>query len=210
MARNSDTQERLIEAASGLWHARSYADVGVNEICEVADVRKGSFYHFFSSKQELAVAVIDRHWSEAYETVLLPALAAGETPLAQLQQLTIGIAGEVGRLTDEFGLMPGCPFGNLAGELSTIDGPVRERLERLFESQRAVLQDLLDRAVAAGELPESTDTDEAARAMLAYIEGVLLMSKNANDASIVAAAAAAGPPAGGARHARRDRLGLIP
>ena len=77
------------------------------------------------------------------------------------------------------------PVRNLAGELSTIDGPVRERLERLFESQRAVLQDLLDRAVAAGELPEATDTDEAARAMLAYIEGVLLMSKNANDASLV-------------------------
>ena len=115
----------------------------------------------------------------------MPALAAGETPMAQLQELTIGIAGEVDRLTEEFGLMPGCPFGNLAVELSTIDGPVRERLERLFESQRALLQDLLDRAVAAGELPEATDTDEAARAMLAYIEGVLLMSKNANDASIV-------------------------
>ena len=64
MGRNVDTQERLVEAAAGLWHARSYADVGVNEICEVADVRKGSFYHFFASKQELAVAVIDRHWRD--------------------------------------------------------------------------------------------------------------------------------------------------
>ena len=131
------------------------------------------------------MAVIDRHWNEAYTAVLLPALAAGETPMAQLQQLTIGIAGQVGRFTDELGLMPGCPFGNLASELSTIDPAVRERLERLFETQRAVLQDLLDRAVAAGELPEGTDTEEAARAMLAYIEGVLLMSKNANDAGIV-------------------------
>jgi TetR/AcrR family transcriptional repressor of nem operon len=184
VARSNDTEERLVVAAAGLWHARSYADVGVSEICDVADVRKGSFYHFFSSKQDLAVAVIDRHWREAYETVLLPALAAGETPMAQLQQLTIGIAGEVSRLTDEFGLMPGCPFGNLASELSTTDGPVRERLERLFEGQRGVLQDLLDGAVAAGELPEVTDTDEAARAMHAYIEGVLLVSKSANDASI--------------------------
>ena len=185
MARNTDTQERLVEAAGLLWHSRSYADVGVSEICEVADVRKGSFYHFFSSKQDLAVAVIDRHWKADYETILVPALATGDTPLAQLQQLMVGIVGEVGRLTHDLGFMPGCPFGNLAGELSTIDGAVRERLERLFDSQRAALQDLLDRAVSAGELPETTDTDEAARAMLAYIEGVLLMSKNANDASIV-------------------------
>jgi TetR/AcrR family transcriptional repressor of nem operon len=182
--RNIDTRERLIEAAASLWHARSYGDVGVNEICEVADVRKGSFYHFFSSKQELAVAVIDRHWREAYETVLMPALAAGETPMAQLRELTVGVAGQMGRFTDELGLMPGCPFGNLASELSTIEGPVRERLQRLFESQHEVLQGLLDAAVEAGELPEDTDTAEAARAMHAYAEGVLLVSKNANDVTI--------------------------
>jgi len=179
-----DTQERLITTAAGLWHARSYADVGVNEICVAADVRKGSFYHFFSSKQELAVAVIDRHWREAYENVVMPALAAGATPMGQLQELTIGIADEVDRLTEELGVVPGCPFGNLAVELSTIDGAVRERLERLFESQKELLRELLDGAVAAGELPQSTDTVDAARAMHAYIEGVLLVSKNANDASI--------------------------
>ena len=184
MTRSNDTEERLIEAASGLWHARSYADVGVNEICDVADVRKGSFYHFFSSKQELAVAVIDRHWRDATEAVVMPALAAGGTPLAQIQEITVGIAGQMGRYTEELGLMPGCPFGNLASELSTTDGPVRERLKRLFQTQQDLLVQLLDGAVAAGELPEATDTGEAARAMQAYIEGVLLMSKNANDVSV--------------------------
>ncbi len=184
MARRGDTQQRLVEAASNLWHARSYGDVGVSEICEVADVRKGSFYHFFPSKQELAVAVIDRHWRDAYEHVVMPALTAGATPMAQLQELTIGIADEVDRLTEELGVVPGCPFGNLAVELSTIDGTVRERLERLFADQQEVLRGLLDGAVAAGELPDGTDTADAARAMHAYIEGVLLVSKNANDASI--------------------------
>lgn len=184
MTPGTDTRERLITTAAGLWHARSYADVGVNEICEAADVRKGSFYHFFPSKQELAVAVIDRQWREAQEHVVTPALAAGGTPMAQLRRIVVGIAEDVERLTDEIGVVPGCPFGNLAVELSTIDGAVRERLEQLFEGQQEMLRRLLDRAVEAGELPAGTDTADAARAMHAYIEGVLLVSKNANDPSI--------------------------
>lgn len=184
MTPGTDTRERLIATAAALWHVRSYADVGVSEICAAADVRKGSFYHFFASKQELAVAVIDRHWREAVENVVTPALAAGATPMERLQELTIGVAGQVERLTDELGVVPGCPFGNLAVELSTIEGAVRDRLERLFEGQRELLQRLLDDAVAAGELPAATDTADASRAMHAYIEGVLLVSKNANDASI--------------------------
>lgn len=179
----TSTRERLIATAAGLWHVRSYADVGVSEICAAADVRKGSFYHFFSSKQELAVAVIDRHWEEAYVNVVGPALRAG-SPMEQLQRLTIGIADEVERLTDELGVVPGCPFGNLAVELSTIDGAVRDRLESLFHDQREMLRRLLEGAVEAGELPAATDAAGAAAAMHAYIEGVLLVSKNANDASI--------------------------
>ena len=42
MARRRDTQERLVETAADLWHARSYGDVGVSEICEAADVRISS------------------------------------------------------------------------------------------------------------------------------------------------------------------------
>lgn len=186
MPRSNDTRDRLVEAASGLWHSRSYADVGVSEICAVADVRKGSFYHFFASKQELAVAVIDRHWEESYEAIVVPAMAADETPLGRVRLITVLIAEEVSRLAERYGVVPGCPFGNLAVELSTIDDDVRERLERLFDDQRRVLQALLDGAVAAGEIPPGTDTAEAARAMNAYIEGVLLMSKNANDVSMVA------------------------
>ena len=62
MGRTSDARERLIEAAGDLWHRRSYTDVGVGEICAEAGVQKGSFYHFFPSKQDLALAVIDDRW----------------------------------------------------------------------------------------------------------------------------------------------------
>lgn len=184
MQRPNDTEKRLIAAARRLWHTRSYGDVGVSEICEAADVRKGSFYHYFPAKHDLALAVIDDHWREAYENVVLPTRAAGGTPLEQLENILVRIGMTVRALTQELGVVPGCPFGNLAVELSTIDPSVRDRLQRLFADQQAVLQALLDDAVAAGELPPETDTAEVARAMDAYIEGVLALSKNANDAGL--------------------------
>ena len=55
------TRDRLIRTAARLFLARSYASVGVNEICAEATVQKGSFYHYFPSKSDLAVAVIDYH-----------------------------------------------------------------------------------------------------------------------------------------------------
>ncbi len=181
MAPPSDTEQRLVEAARRLWHMRSYGDVGVNEICEAADVRKGSFYHYFPGKHDLAIAVIDDHWREAYETVVLPTRADGGTPLEQLDQLVVRIGLEIRRMTEELGVVPGCPFGNLAVELSTIDPQIRDRLARLFADQQAVLKGLLDDAVAAGELAPETDTAEVAGAMNAYIEGVLALAKTANE-----------------------------
>jgi len=48
-----DTYDRILLAARELIHARSYAEVGVAAICDQAQVKKGSFYHFFPSKQAL-------------------------------------------------------------------------------------------------------------------------------------------------------------
>jgi len=59
MGRTSDTRERLLEAAIDLLWASSFGAVSVDQICEGAGVKKGSFYHFFESKIDLAIAAYD-------------------------------------------------------------------------------------------------------------------------------------------------------
>ena len=83
------------------------------------------------------------------------------------------------------GVTPGCSFGNLAVELSCVDEVLRERLERLFEEWAGLLRIALDDAVAAGDIPP-TDTDRAARALVAYVEGLSVMVKTADDPAAVA------------------------
>ncbi|MBW8705889.1 HTH-type transcriptional repressor NemR [Streptomyces sp. MBT84] len=66
MGRTSDAKERILTAAQSLIEQRGYSALGVAEICKAAGVPKGSFYYFFDSKEELALAVLDEHWAGQY------------------------------------------------------------------------------------------------------------------------------------------------
>ena len=84
MAKGADTRRRILDSARDLFHARSYHDVGVQQICLQAGVQKGSFYYFFASKQGLALEVLDGMWLEEERQVLAVAYAAGLAPLARI------------------------------------------------------------------------------------------------------------------------------
>src|SRR5919198_695061 len=64
MGRVSDAKERLMDALSELIWVGSYGSTTIDQICEKAGVKKGSFYHFFDSKADLAVAEIDANWEK--------------------------------------------------------------------------------------------------------------------------------------------------
>lgn len=184
MNQELDTRQRIIASARDLIYSRSYADVGVAEICERAAVKKGSFYHFFPSKQELSLAIIDDLRVVMEDRVLIPAFARDLTPLHRLQRFVDnlyefqrGTAATAGRLL-------GCPFGNLALELATRDELIRHKLEAVFAGIQARFENVLTEAVAAGEIGE-IDISATAQAMLAYIEGILMMAKTANDPDVI-------------------------
>jgi TetR/AcrR family transcriptional regulator, transcriptional repressor for nem operon len=181
VGRHSDARERIIDAAGELWHARSYADVGVSEICEHAKVQKGSFYHFFSSKQDLGLAVIDERWRRIGVGEMAPILTGPQPPLERLAlYLERGLASQI-ELKEATGATVGCCFGNLAVELATVDPVLRDRLSQAFDDWAALLQETLDDAVATGDLPPEIDTWQAARAILAFIEGLGVVIKTKDD-----------------------------
>jgi AcrR family transcriptional regulator len=57
--RSEETRARIIEAAIKLFSARGYNAASVDDICEVAGISKGAFYHHFESKQALFLALLD-------------------------------------------------------------------------------------------------------------------------------------------------------
>ena len=110
----TDTQQRILDAARELIYARSYADVGVAEICESAGVQKGSFYHFFPSKRDLTLAVLDAQYVSFKEHLLDRAFATDVAPLARLERFAKFVYEFQKQIAQATGRVLGCPVGNLA------------------------------------------------------------------------------------------------
>src|SRR5271157_5410933 len=79
-----DSKLRLLETAHGLIWRQSYGSVGVDQICEQSRVKKGSFYHFFRSKSELAVAAYEYYWEQRSRLTLDGIFSAQTPPLERL------------------------------------------------------------------------------------------------------------------------------
>ena len=184
MGRTSDAKERLIQAAMDLFYTRTYANVGVQELCNHARVKKGSFYHFFETKQDLALASLDRWWAFAKETTWDVAFADDVPPLKRISRFFELVYAQNCDMVEQNGHLCGCPFGNLAVELCAQEAAIREKMRQIYDDIVQRLQQTLDEAVAAGELAPM-DTREAALALWAYCEGILMLAKARQDLDLL-------------------------
>lgn len=185
MGRSSDARARLIESGMELIFARSYQAVSVEEVCEHADVRRGSFHYFFRTKQALALAVVEEHWRRAQEQVLQGAFAEELPPLERIARYVEAVHA-FQRLSKQItGQMPGCQFGNLVCELGTQDETLRLRIEAVFAGAARFIQGAVQDAVAQGQLPQDADPAATAEAILAFVEGMLVLGKASNDPELI-------------------------
>jgi TetR/AcrR family transcriptional repressor of nem operon len=179
MGRTSDAREKILDAAQTLVELRGYSAIGVAEICKAADVPKGSFYYFFESKEALALTVIEDHWT-ALRSDWERTLRGDAPPLQRLQQLLEAIEAEQCDGRHNTGTVAGCLFGNLTLELSNQTETIRERLQEVFDQQVDLIEQVVAEAAKLGEA-DVADTREAARSIVAQLEGQVLFAKLYND-----------------------------
>ena len=185
MGRTSDAKERLIDTAVGLIRARGYASVSVDDLCRDADVRKGSFYHFFPSKRDLALAALESWWEATRTELLEPAFQPDVPPLQRIERAFQRAVTQQHRTQECTGRFLGCPFGNLAVEMSAQDEVMREKLGATFKRFAGFFEQALTEAVSRGDVPASLKPGETAQALVAYLYGIILASKTANDVRLM-------------------------
>jgi len=175
----SSTRQRLLDAALSLVWGNSYGSVGVDEICQLADVKKGSFYHAFKSKSDLATAAFEYYWEQKrphYDQLFSPLLP----PLERLNGYCKLIVDDQKQKHKLGGKVLGCPFNSVGCELSTQDENVRQKARelsnRVVKYIESAVRDLMEEG-----LIEVADAAELAKEIYAYSAGVVTQAKIDND-----------------------------
>ncbi len=181
----TEPRNRLIEAAADLFHARSYGTVGIQDVCDRAEVRRGSFYYYFQSKDELGIAALERSTDLVIEAVHHPAFSNPDPPARQLSRFVDLLHRYYVNLSGRFGVQVGCPVANLAEELSTISADVRQKASEQFERIHSYYEAFIRQAMEQGDAPPG-DAATVARRFLALVQGALLQAKVVGDATVLA------------------------
>ena len=182
MGRTSDAGEKILAAGRSLFEERGYSALGVAEICRAAGVPKGSFYYFYESKEALALAVVDEHWAEQRRewTRVLSAAGGDTEPLERLRRLFEETEAGLRAGQQGCGTVLGCLFGNLSLEMSNQTEAVRTRLQEIFDAQVEMVDAVVTEARDRGDVTV-TDTREAARSVVAQLEGQVMFAKLYNN-----------------------------
>lgn len=119
------------------------------------------------------------------EALIDQAFSSTLPPLKRLQHfldLTIEMQTNIHEQT---GHVYGCPFGNLATEMATQDEALRIKIEQSFSNLYALFSSTLQEAIDNNELENINNVGATAQAMLAYLEGTMLLAKTQNDPNLL-------------------------
>lgn len=183
MGRTSNAREKLLSAALELIWEQSYYSVGVEAICKRAGVRKGTFYHFFSSKAELSALAIELHWQE-HKTLLDSIFKGHLGPLEKIDcyfRKAYDFQKEHKRRTST---VCGCPYFNLGIEISALEPAISLRIATVIDQYLEYFKSVVRDVYALGSIT-SIDVDLVARRLLNYFEGTLMMSRICNDPELL-------------------------
>lgn len=167
------TRETLVRCGVAICSERGFQVTGIEEILRLADVPKGSFYHYFPSKRDFGLAVIDSY-ADYFARKLQRILDdQNMSPLRRLHEFVE--QAQLGMERYEF--RRGCLIGNLGQELASLNDEFRQRLENVLLRWQQQTAACLQQAQSAGEISTDANTNELAEFFWIGWEGAILRAK---------------------------------
>jgi TetR/AcrR family transcriptional regulator, transcriptional repressor for nem operon len=167
----TETRERIVEAARQLFFQQGYGATGIAQILKESQANSGSLYHFFPTKEDLLVAVLEQYKAMLQTHVIGPAYERVDDPIERIFAVLDGYR----RLLEATNYALGCPIGNLALEISNSHPLARRFVVENFENWRIAIRELIESA--SGRLPTDTDPDALSKLVLASMEGAVMLAR---------------------------------
>ncbi|NML18123.1 acrylate utilization transcriptional regulator AcuR [Azohydromonas caseinilytica] len=174
-----DTREALVRAGVVALTTKGFSSTGLDEILRGVGVPKGSFYHYFGSKEAFGAELIDRYaeyFARRLDDFLLD---EQEPPLQRLRNFTSDAESAMAR----HGFERGCLVGNLGQESGALPESYRTRLRQVFDDWQQRTARCLEAARASGELASAADCQRLAAYFWIGWEGAVLRAKLERDAA---------------------------
>ena len=176
----SPTKEKILDAAQQLMLAKGFPATTVDEICQAAGFTKGSFFHYFASKEHLGKEVLDRFYVLLQQTIDQGSFRKKSDPL----QRVYGYVDRFIEMSTNPELPNGCLLGHFTQELSDTHPEIRSLCAQYFAEWAALLKHDLDEAKAKYAPRASFDTQSVAEYFLAVMQGSRILATAKQDVKV--------------------------
>ena len=167
-----------MRTASELILIHGYTATSVDKICEACGIKKGSFYHHFASKEELAVEALNRDWQQ-FKRVLDEAFSPTRAPLERIRAfLKANHACQVS-WNKTRGFVCGCPLFSLGAEIGAHEPALRAKVDEHLGMMARYFESALREGHALGDV-DATDPHGTAWLIVTFIEGALTLGRIRN------------------------------
>jgi TetR/AcrR family transcriptional repressor of nem operon len=168
-----DTKLLLLEAGIGIMLEKGYNNTGISEVLASVGVPKGSFYHFFESKEEFGLAII-AYTGEGYAIKMSKIF--GDSSLKPVERLK-KYCSESRKDMVANECRKGCLIGNLSQEMADQSERMRAALVTVLESGRKAFADCIEEAQKNGEISSKRPAIDLAELVHSTWTGAFLRAK---------------------------------
>lgn len=176
-ATKQETKTALLQVGMELMMEKGYTNTGIQEVLAVLKVPKGSFYHYFDSKESYAVEII-RFFDTCYSANMLRTLRnTKRTPMERLRDY----CDTARTMLAAQDCRKGCLIGNLSQEMSDQSEVLRKELSVVMTKWRRAFADCIEEGQKSGEIRSTRSPEEFAEFFSAGWAGAVMRAKTAKD-----------------------------
>ncbi|NIO21127.1 MAG: TetR family transcriptional regulator [Candidatus Aenigmarchaeota archaeon] len=170
----SKSKSKILESAKKLFHLKGFQQTSIDDILNDSSVTKSNFYYHFKSKEELGLIYLDRRIKQYETEVLVSTLGnKSENPSSRIGKFY----EKVKTFHKDLDCVKGCPFGNLAIEMSGANENFRERLSTFFSRWEKSIEECIKEGTSNGEFRTDLSPKIMSQLILSHLEGAIMMVK---------------------------------